>query len=342
MRSRVRTMFGLLSVLCLAPVGVSGSAAADIRIGMSSSADSDNSGVYIWVKAFVAELERAGIGATVYPSSTLGSEIVRSQQVLLGLLEVNATGTQEIEIYSELIAAFELPFLFSGNLEPDALFHHTDYREELNRSTIPHGIRVADVAIMGGMTGIFTARAPVKKVGDIANFRLRAMVSDQIDWVESWGGSATKVAWEEVPQALQTGIADGYINPPIIAYLFGHGGQLDYFTDLAIVPSVRAIVFSELWYQSLSASERETVDNAVVRARVANRTWAQQTVKNELALLESIGIDVIQLSPAERDQFRAPLLSSYQTEVDSITLDTINQYVRQARQHLSQSTDSEQ
>ncbi|MEM1145906.1 MAG: TRAP transporter substrate-binding protein [Pseudomonadota bacterium] len=308
---------------------------------MSSSADPESSGVFIWVQAFVAELERAGIEAIVYPSSTLGSEIVRSQQVLLGLLEVNVTGTQEIEIYSDLIAAFELPFLFSGNHEPDALFHHTDYRDALNRDTVPHGIRVADLAMIGGMTGIFTARAPVETLEDVSSFRLRAMVSDQIDWVESWGGSATKVAWEEVPQALQTGIADGYINPPIVAYLFGHGGQLDYFTDLAIVPSVRVIVFSETWYQSLSPTERDAVDEAVVRARAANRNWVQQTVKSELALLESIGIDVIQLSPPERDKFRAPLLSSYQTKVDPITLNTINQYIRQARQHLLQSTDSE-
>ena len=80
-------------------------------------------------------------------------------------------------------------------------------------------------------------------------FRIRAMSNEQLDWVKAWGGAGTQVAWEEVPQALQTGIADGYINPPVVAVLFGHGGQLDYFTDLEISPSIRVVVFSEAWYQ---------------------------------------------------------------------------------------------
>ncbi len=310
--------------------------AAAIRIGMSSTADSVNSGIYVWVRTFADELERGGIQATIYPSSTLGNEMVRSNQVLMGLLEVNVTGTQEIEVYSKLIAAIDLPFFFKNNQEAAALFHHTGFQLDLNQATTPHGIRVVDLTTMGGMSGLFTARAPIKIVKDISKFRMRAMVAEQIDWVERWGGAATHVAWEEVPQALQTGIVDGYINPPIVAILFAHGGQLDYFTDIAITPSVRVVVFSEVWYQGLSAADREVVDHAVEMAGLANRAWTSQAVEREYALLNSIGIEVVQLTELERAGFREPLLQTYKNVLSSETLEIIEQYMQKTRLHLLQ------
>jgi TRAP-type C4-dicarboxylate transport system substrate-binding protein len=309
---------------------------AEIRIGLSSTADSENSGIYVWARAFADELEQAGMPATIYPSSTLGNEIVRTEQILLGLLEVNVTGTQEVEIYSEMIAALDLPFLFATNEESDALFHHTGYLEEINSKTRPAGMRIIDLGSLGGMSGLFTARAPIRTVADVKKFRMRAMTTEQLDWVEAWGGAGTQVAWEEVPQALQTGIADGYLNPPIVAVLFGHGGQLDYFTDLRLSPSIRVVVFSESWYQGLTEEQRAAVDRAAIVARDANRKWMVHAIAHEFQLLSDVGIEVIHLDSQQRDAFRQRVLPTYDDMVNAETLKKIMHYLESARAYLEQ------
>lgn len=336
MRSRLYrpgalTMLAIfLSVLMVADLQ------ADIRIGFTSAADTENSGIYVWARAFSNELEKAGMRTTLYPSSTLGNEIVRTEQVLLGLLEVNVTGTQEVEIYSELITALDLPFLFTNDEETEALIHHTGYLAEINSKTRPAGMRVVDLGSLGGMSGLFTAREPIRSVADVKKFRMRAMTTEQLDWVEAWGGAGTQVAWEEVAQALQTGIADGYLNPPIIAVMFGHGGQLDYFTDLRLSPSVRVVVFSETWYQGLDKEQRTIVDQAAIMAREANRQWMVNAIEHEFQLLADVGIEVIHLDAQQRDEFRQLVLPTYEDMVDAPTLEKTLHYLESARIYIAQ------
>jgi len=326
--------------ILLAWVGPVG--AGDIRIGLSATADPEYSGIYIWARTFADELERAGIVATIYPGSTLGNEIVRTEQVLLGLLEVNVTGTQEVEVYSELVVALDLPFLLKNDEEADALMHHTGYLEEMNSETRPMGMRVVNLVGMGGKSGLFTARAPIKTVADVKNFRIRTMAREQLDWVEAWGGAGTQVAWEEVPQALQTGIADGYINPPIVAVLFGHGGQLDYFTDLAISPSIRVVVFSENWYQGLSEEERLAVDRAAIVAYAANREWMARTMKKIYQMLSAVGIELIRPGEDERDAFRELVLPTYNSMASAQVLEKTRNYMHEARRYLDQHNQEQQ
>ena len=325
-------LFFACTFTLLALTGVT--ARADIRIGFSSTADAQNSGVYVWARAFADELEKAGMHTTLYPSSTLGNEVVRTEQVLLGLLEVNVTGTQEVEIYSEMITALDLPFLFRSDEETAALIHHTGYLAEINAKTLPAGMRVVDLSSLGGMTGLFTAREPIRTVADVAKFRMRALTTEQLDWLEAWGGAGTQVAWEEVPQALQTGIADGYLNPPIIAYLFGHGGQLDYFTDLRLSPSVRVVVFSEQWYQGMTEAQRKIVDDAAVEAGKVNREWLLGAIEHEFQLLADIGIEVVPLNHQQRDEFRQRIIHTYDDMVSARTLEKTVGYLKNARAYL--------
>jgi len=313
------------------PVG-----AREIRIGLSATADPENSGIYVWARTFADELERAGMVTTIYPSSTLGNEIVRTEQILLGLLEVNVTGTQEVEVYSELVVALDLPFLFKSDEEANALMHHTGYLSEMNSETRPVGMRVVNLVGMGGSSGLFTARAPIETVADVKKFRIRAMSNEQLDWVDAWGGAGTQVAWEEVPQALQTGIADGYINPPVVAVLFGHGGQLDYFTDLEISPSIRVVVFSETWYQGLSEEERIVVDRAASAAHVANREWMSKNMERIFHMLSDIGIEIIQPSESERNAFRELVLPTYKDMASAHVMEKIRRYMLEARRYLGQ------
>jgi len=321
----------MVTVLLMALAVMPLTGLAQIKIAFTTPADAQRSGSYVWASTFAAELQKAGLEVIIYPSSTLGNEVVRTEQLLLGLLEVNITGSQEVEMFSDLYLGLELPFLFQSTEELFALTDDTDFLARVNATTRPSGMRVVDFVYGGGMTGLFTANTPVHRLEDLTELRLRAMNAQQLDFFLAWGCAGTQVAWEEVPQALQTGIADGYLNSPIIAVQFGHGGQLDYFTRLMLQASTRTVVMSEQWYQGLDGDTQKIVDHAIVQARKANHIWNASAELTEFQLLEDIGIEVITLSTHERERFRQKLLPLYQA-IPAQVLNEITELVNQVRE----------
>jgi TRAP-type C4-dicarboxylate transport system substrate-binding protein len=250
---------------------------------------------------------------------------------MLGLLEVNVTGGQDLVDASELYATTELPFIFRNVQEVATLIATTDFLERVNANTRPRGLLLVDQAYIGGMTGLFTAREPIHTIADMPRFRLRAMTAQQLEFFDAWGAAGTQVAWEEVPQALQTGIADGYLNAPMVPVLFGHGGQLDYFTDISMQPSMRSVVMSARWYDGLDPETREKVDRAVLDARNSLQVWVQQAIEKEFRMLAEIGIERIELSAAEREAFRQKVLSIYSHMAPASAIRQMEQYLAKIR-----------
>ena len=304
---------------------------AEVKIALSSTEDPQTSGTFVWAKALSDSLQQDGWTTTIYPTSTLGGEIVRSEQIRLGLLEINIAGGQEVAGYSELYRALELPFQLDSASQLSRLLAETSLLEELNIKTLPHGLKVVDFVFLGGMGGLFTARDPVRRIEDLRPLRMRAMTSEQIQFFEAWEGPATQVAWEEVPQALQTGIADGYMNPPIVAVLFGHGPQLKYFSNLRFQPSMRTAVISARWYDSLSTDQQMSVDHALTVARSANHQWLKKMAVKEFDMLREIGIEILEVQETERDRFRDRITPLYRDWVEPSALKRLDEYLEQLK-----------
>ena len=116
--------------------------------------------------------------------------------------------------------------------------------------------------------------------------------------------------------------------------LFGHGAQLDYFTDLRLSPSVRVVVFSEPWYQGLTDEQRNIVDQAAIVARETNREWMVNAIEHEFQLLADIGIEVIHLDSQQREEFRQAVLHTYDEMVSAQTLEKARAYMKSARAYI--------
>ena len=88
---------------------------------------------------------------------------------------------------------------------------------------IPKGARVVSLVAVGGGTGIFNTKHEITKPDDMADLRMRGLDENQMKLFRSWGTNGVVITMPEVANALQTGIASGYINPPFVPFLFGHG-----------------------------------------------------------------------------------------------------------------------
>ncbi len=286
-----------------AALAVAGPAFAQVKVALDSPPDLEGSGSYVWAHAFVESLKAAGMAAEEYQRGALGGDDELFDQVSQGLLEVSMSPLGITGSLDSMIYGLRLPYFFESMAEVDKALYEGGMLEKINAGTTSHGVRVLAVNTVGQGSGIFNTKRPVESVADMAGLRMRALDESQIDLYKAWGATGTIVSWAEVPNALQTGVADGYLNPPIVPLLFGHTDFIKYFTDAEITPSLRITIVSEDWYQGLSEEDRAKVDAAAEAANKANRDWlaSQDSVYGKL---KEAGVQISELGDDARAAFR--------------------------------------
>ncbi|MBB3996035.1 TRAP-type C4-dicarboxylate transport system substrate-binding protein [Sulfitobacter undariae] len=279
-------------------------ATAQVKVALDSPPDLEKSGTYVWANTFTEYLKANGIEAEEYERNYLGEEAERLDQVSQGLLEVSMSDAKSAAALDTMINGSMMPYFFDSQAQLDEALYDNGMLERINKGTTPKGVRVLDIVMTGTPTGIFTTEVPIRAFEDMQNVRMRALDEVQIETFELWGSKGTIVSWSEVPNALQTGVAGGYINPAFVPLTYGHTAFINYFTNVRMSHSIRTAIASEDWYQGLSDDERKVVTEAVKLARDANR----KLVSDDSAVLkelEAAGIEVIEVSDEERQKFRA-------------------------------------
>lgn len=294
-----KTIKSLAIAAALAVVALP-SSAEQIKFAMSTPTDTNGNGVYVWIEAFKEALAEQGMEITVFPNGSLGGDQERMDQMRLDLLEMNVTNPDEISRYSPTFYGLAAPFLFESYGHMDRFLENTPFIDRVNQELGSQGFRFVDIAYTGAMVGLLTKKIPVRSISDLQKIRLRFLSAPDLKLFAAWGVRGVQVSWSEVAQALQTGMVDGYLNPPAVATMFGHGSVLDYFTDLRMGPSGRMIVVSSSWLNRLSDTERAAFERAVQAAHLANREWNRTYIEKERGALEKAGIAWIEPSASER------------------------------------------
>ncbi|KAA9129700.1 TRAP transporter substrate-binding protein [Marinihelvus fidelis] len=276
------------------------SLASDTKVGMSLPANLERNGAYVWVKVCTDHLRAGGMNVRVYPNSTIGGERERTIQAQLGLLEINVTGGDEIGRWSPIAAAGSRPFLVDSYDHMNRIIDDTDYLATITADLAAVDLVMVDFVYVASMVGLFTRGKPVRRIEDLRSLRLRVLSEADMNLLRAWQVRGVQVAWEEVAQALQTGIVDAYLNPPNVAPMFGHGSVLDYYTNLRMGPAMRVVVASKPWMDALSPAQRALVRQAFGAARAANRAWSEQMLEADHQALDKAGIEWIELDDDER------------------------------------------
>ncbi len=313
----------LASAALAASLAFAGTATAQVKIALDSPPNLEASGSYVWANTFSTYLNENGIEAEEYQRGALGGDDELFDQVSQGLLEVSMSPLNIVGSLDSLVFGLRLPYFFEDQAEVDRALFEGGMLEKINEATTKSGVRVLSVNNVGQATGIFNTKKPIRSVADMAGLRMRALDESQIDLYKAWGAAGTIVSWAEVPNALQTGVADGYLNPAFVPLLFGHTDMLKHYTDAAIAPSLRITIVSEDWYQGLSDEDRAIVDAATEAANKANRAWLK-TQDAVLGKLEEAGVAIERLDQAARDEFRAASAPAY--ESDLMTQEQIAQW----------------
>lgn len=196
-----------------------------IRIGHLNPADPllSHSGTMTTVfKSLVETNSNGAIEVKLFPNGQLGKDNEVIDQVRQGIVESCISSSGGVAQHYPLVGVFDIPFAFpnievaSKVIDKDSPFGKK-FVGDLEAKT---GLKVLGLLDSGGFFAFTNNKRPIKTVEDMKGLRIRTMtVPTQEAIVSSLGGQPTPLPWAEVYTALQTGVADGEMNPvPIIAF----------------------------------------------------------------------------------------------------------------------------
>jgi tripartite ATP-independent transporter DctP family solute receptor len=258
-------------------------------------------------KALVETATNGEVKIELFANGQLGKDNEVIQQVRDGIVESCISSSGGVAQHYPPIGVFDVPFAFPNiNTAHDVIDVDSAFgkklAEDINAKT---GLKVIGLLDSGGFFAFTNSKKPITSVSDMDGLRIRTMTLPTHEAIiSSMGGQPTALPWAEVYTALQTGVADGQMNPiPIIAFAkFEEVQKYLSITNHIITPYVWFI--NQDFYDSLSGSEKEIIDWAAAVAVDAGRGISRVLEATALPILaEKMEINAV--SAAELEKFSA-------------------------------------
>ena len=258
-------------------------------------------------KSLVESNSNGRIEVEIFANGQLGKDNEVIEQVRSGLVESTISSSGGMAQHYPLVGVFDIPFAFpnigvaSEVIDMDSAFGQK-FAADLEAKT---GLKVIGLLDSGGFFAFTSSKGPITSVADMEGQRIRTMTLPTHEAIiASLGGQPTALPWAEVYTALQTGVADGQMNPvPIIAFAKFDEVQ-DYLsiTNHLITPYIWTM--SADFLAGLSEEDQYLISWAADVANDAGRSMSRVIEASEKglpALSAKMSVNVV--TPEEQAKF---------------------------------------
>ena len=296
--------FRPLSAAALAFVLAAPVHAQSVAIALDSTPDRETQGSYRYVDTLVSTLAGMGWDTELFPRDSIGGEDERLDQIRAGILDMSMSNYAVTYQFVPEMRVMQLPYTFANSRHVFDFFTESDYLDSVNEQLAAEGMHVLAIVPTGGMLGIFNNQKEVRSVADMQGLRMRALDANQLEMFRMMGADGVVIPFSEVPNALQTGIANGYVNASVVPLAFGQADLFTNFTDARVIISARVALVSTAWWDGLSDEQRAQVEEASLTALRDVFDWVEVTQEQSLEALEAAGIAVYRPTDEELATFR--------------------------------------
>ncbi len=309
----------------------SAASAQSINVALDSNPDREQSGTYRYVDNLFGALAEAGWQTETFPRDTIGGEDERLDQIRAGILDLSMSNYAVATQFVTEMRALQLPYTFENPQHEFSFFTRSDYLDQVNEKLEAEGMRILAIVPTGGFLGIFNNEKEVRSVADMQGLRMRALDANQLEMFDMMGASGVVIPFSEVPNAIQTGIANGYVNASLVPLVFGQADLFTNFTDAKVIMSARLALASTGWWDSLSAQEQATFEAASTDALAEVFDWVDASELTHKRNLEDAGIAVYEPTDEELASFREATLpmSEVLSDVPAERIEELRSFVNE-------------
>jgi len=257
-------------------------------------------------KSLVEAGTNGSVMVQTFPSGQLGKDKDALQQVKSGVIESGIHSVGGFASVYPLIGVLDIPFAFPNISKTYEVFDGPFGKmlaADIEKKT---GLHVLGFGDSGGFFQLTNSKRPIHSPADMEGVKIRTMGLDTHKAIiTAMGGQPAAISWSEVYTALQTGVADGQMNPiPIIAFAKFQEVQ-KYLTLSGHIFAPYVWTMNDKFWNSLSDSEKEVITYAAQSAIVAGRGMGRVIEASDRGLNElSKTMEVNALTPAEKEEFK--------------------------------------
>lgn len=277
---------------------------------------------------YVMEKTDGEVEVRTYPMGQLGGERSMAEQVQAGTLQMAAITGAVLSNFVPQAALLPLPFVFPDRRTAYAVLD-SEIRDKLF-SYFPAKGFVALGFTENEFRDLSNSVRPIRKPEDLKGLKIRLMESPIfIDTFKQMGVNPVPMPFPEIYNALQQGVIDGQDNPFYTSVLMKFTEVNKYVTITHHILTECPIVANLDWWNSLPKKYQTIMKEAAYETEIVNRghslqdqlslsVLAKKDANGKVtpgpsiyALAKKQGVQVIELTPAEREAFKKAMTPVY-------------------------------
>jgi tripartite ATP-independent transporter DctP family solute receptor len=286
MNKKLAALFGM--ALCLGSTG----ALAQTRLTFAhhNAIGSQISNIAERFKA-CAEKDKA-FSVAHHPAGQLGSAREVVEQLKLGAVDITVTDTAYMSNVQPELAAFQLPFLFSGWDHAERAMDGEPGKVVSDLLLKNQGVRVISF-MHNGFRDVMSVKKPMTSIEDFKGVKFRSPpIPIWVRMFEALGATPVTVDWSEVYQAMQAGLADGLEGTAegfVNSKLFEVG---KFVAKTGHMYNLMMLAINERRFRSLGEKERAVLVACAADFRKAGNPEVLKLATDSYAVLEGKGVKI--------------------------------------------------
>ena len=270
----------------------------------------------------VKERSEGRITLRVYDNAQLvaGDQTKEFSAMRSGLIDMAVGSTINWSPQVPELNLFSLPFLVADNADVDAITQgeagQMAFKAIEKRGVIPLAWGE------NGFRQISNSKKPIRTPDDIKGMKIRVVGSPLFqDTFSALGANPTQMSWADAKPALTTGAVDGQENP-LSVFDVARIDQVDqkYLTLWGYMADPLIFAVSPNVWRGFSEADRELLRQAAIDAGQWEIEKSRAEESQRLAAIRERGVEVIELTDAERQTFvdaTAPLYQKWEKRIGS-------------------------
>ena len=238
------------------------------------------------------------ITVQMYPSMQLGGEKEAIEQAQVGALALARVSVGALGPVVDDLNVFNLPYLFRNTAHMQKVIDGPIGQELLDSvSNNPKAGLIGLCWMDAGARSLYDTKKPIHNIADLKGMKFRVMGNPMfVDMMNSLGGNGVAMGYDQVFNALQTGVVDGAENNPPSFVFDNHYTVAKYYTldEHLIVPEM--LVMSKKIFDSLSPADQALVKKFAREAQGEERVLWQKYEKDAMDKAKAAGIQVIEIA----------------------------------------------
>jgi tripartite ATP-independent transporter DctP family solute receptor len=218
------------------------------------------------------------------------------EQAQVGALQIARISVGPMGPIVDELNVFNLPFMFRDEAHMRKVIDGPIGKELLDKLTANPNAKLVGLCWMDAGTRSVYAKKPITAPGDLKGQKIRMMGNPIfVETMNAMGGNGVAMGFNELYNALQTGVVDGAENNPPSLLTQNHYQVTKFYslTGHLIIPEI--LVFSKASWDKLSKDDQALIMKLSRDAQMEQRQLWDAMVAESVAKLKAGGVTFVEV-----------------------------------------------